>query len=195
MPVHQLPVGVHADGHFGLAEIGLVIRAEMEASPLPCPLGGGVQKFVLENPVLVMPALGPWVREKNEDRGKRRGWRQRFEEVPGVGVDEMQVVELRPIPLALAANDPIEADVDADAEPVGIGCGVSGEKVAVAAADFPDEWRRRQDLGKKGPEVIAALADPGEMLGGALGIVHGLALRRRACSPTRFDMNQQDADI
>jgi hypothetical protein len=62
---------------------------------------------------------------------------QHFEEEPCLGVHEMKVGEPRTIPFPHRALDSLTYYIDSNAELFRMRFGVSGQKVAVPAAEFP----------------------------------------------------------
>lgn len=128
-----------ADEFAYFREIGLIVGAEIEASALPCPARDRGEEVGLHDPVLVMARLGPRVRKKHEDVGKRGIGRKCFQKCPGLGVDKVQISQLGTVPFAVRPFDAVARDIDANAKLVGMSLGVGCEKVPMAAADFPDE--------------------------------------------------------
>ncbi len=111
----NFPVGVVLNHSHGITEIGFMVRAKMEPRPLPFPLGGGGQEGWLEDPILVMAAFWPGIREEQIDCGESRRSRQCLEKIERVGVDEMEVSQLGSVTLAISAYDSVEADIHTDA--------------------------------------------------------------------------------
>lgn len=115
----------------------MMVGAEMEHA-----ISGGVggelrQKRGLENAVLVVAEFWPRVGKEDENlRDSRLGW-QGLEKQPGFGVNEVRVRELGTVTLLLGAFDAVNLHIDAQAELLRMRRSIGGEKVAVAAADFP----------------------------------------------------------
>lgn len=62
--VGQLPGGMVSQGGGGVLKIRFVVGPKKQVGPLPCPFCQQVQKFHLQEPVFMMTALGPGIREK-----------------------------------------------------------------------------------------------------------------------------------
>ena len=133
------------------------------------------QKRRLHDAVLVVPSFWPRIGEKDVNGRKTRRIRQRCQEIPGIGPDEMKVPKAGALLLAFGAADPIEFDVDSDAKLAGMGCGVGGQEVSMAAAEFQDERiGPGQDFGAPGPENPAAFRNTGQMFRGSLWIFYSV---------------------
>jgi hypothetical protein len=161
----ELPVGVLLEDGRGAVEIILVVRPEIKARFPRGSCRDGREETSVHHSVLVVAALRPRVRKEDKDGYEARFLRHDSQEILSVRADEMKLGELRALPLAMRADDPVRHDVDADAFQVGMGRGIGGKEMAVAASDLPDEFslrsKDRLDLAFK---VIPAARDVGVML-------------------------------
>lgn len=89
--VDEPPSGVMAEGVTRAFEISLVIRAKIEARPLPGVQRRGVEKFRLHQAVFIVPQFRPRVWKQNVD-GRERGLSsERVEKTQGVGPHKMKI--------------------------------------------------------------------------------------------------------
>lgn len=122
----NLPIGMGCHQGIGFEVVGLVVRAKVEASPLPCSLGRRVQEGRLHQAILPVASLWPgiWKKDVNLSRD-RAGWQGR-EKIRGIGANKVKIRELGALSLAICSSDPLQDDIDPDAEPVGMLLGVTG---------------------------------------------------------------------
>ena len=107
------------------------------------PGGEGDKELRLQYAMFMMARLRPRVGEKNKDVGYARSCRQCVQEQTCVGPQEVEVGEFGAVAFAARAIDAFTHQVDADTLPPGVRVCIGREKVAVAAADFPEERRVR----------------------------------------------------
>ena len=145
--VGQLPGGMVPQNGDGLLIIRFVVGAKKQVGALPCPFCQQVQKFHLQEPVFMMPALGPGIREKDKyARKSDRAW-ERFQQQAGFGLHEGEIGEARAMGLFLRPVDAIRQNINSQAMLLGMGLGIGRQKVTVAAADL-----ERDDLRPGRPE-------------------------------------------
>jgi len=135
----DFPVRIAFEDGLGRPEIGLVIRAKIKASALPCPLRGLPQKLRLHESILVMPSFRPGVGKQDIQGRNGHLGRQRIEKVPGFRVEEVEIGQFGTVALPDGAIDPLSTDVDPDAQSIRVHGAKGGEEVAMAAADFADK--------------------------------------------------------
>src|SRR5581483_9333401 len=164
----ELPGGMRGDHATGLREITAVIGTKIEASPLPRPRRQGMEKRGLDQAVLMVPPLWPGVGKKDENLAERRARRQRLEKIVRRRVEKMQVAECSPVALALGPGNPFGLQIEPQTELFGMRRGISGEEMAVAAADLAGKApSRRQHFCQRLAQVRAAARD--EVLVGRTG--------------------------
>lgn len=138
----EVPLRVRSDDPCRVVVVGLVVGAEEESAPLPCPGGDFTEELRFKQPVLVMALLRPGIGEQQIDLEQLDAGRQRVKKGPGFTADEMKIGKARPVALAQRFFNPFKTKVDADAKPVRMGRGVGGEKMPVATADFQNQPRQ-----------------------------------------------------
>ena len=134
-----LPVLVLPNRLGNLAEIGLVVRSEIEPGPLSGHRGGGGEEFGFHDAILVMASFGPWIRKEDENCGEAGIFREGRKEIVGIGTDKMQVVEARPLALAIGPRNAVGRDIDAHAAFTRMRRGIGRQKVPMPTTDLPDE--------------------------------------------------------
>jgi len=148
-----------------LLKIILVVGPEEEPGPLPRPAGHGLEKPGLQQPVLVVPGLGPGIGKEHPNFLESDARRQREQELPGLRAQEVAVVQPRPVALLPAARKPLQAEIDANAEPLRKLGRIAHEEMAMATAHFPhNRTRRRQEGHDVGAKRGAAARDDVEEL-------------------------------
>jgi hypothetical protein len=168
----DLPAFVRRKHPLGGQKIRCVISSKIQSA-----FGRGLfrrdgQKRRLNDPVLVMAQLRPWIRKQDENLGAPGAGRKRFEKQSRFGVEKVQVSELRAIALPLRARYSVARKIDPDALFAGMGFRVGSQKVAVAAPDFPNEVPVRDEGGELQLKLAAIGIDPREMSRRALWVIH-----------------------
>ena len=150
-----LPGGVVGELGLGPGEEAGVVGAEGKPGAGLGAGGEGVEQGGLEEAVLVVAVLGPGVGKEDEDASEFYVSGEGGDGFEGVGLEEGEVGELGAGLFALGAGDAEGDAVHAEAGGAGMGGGVGGEEMAVAAAEFEDE------RGGAGEEVRAGGGEGG----------------------------------
>lgn len=148
------PPWVGCNGFQSLIVVRLVIGAEEEVAPLPCPRGKFIQEPGLEQTILVVALFRPRIRKQHVDVEQPDTSGNFLEEITRLTAEKMQVGQSGAVALAQRLRDPLQPQVNAHTEPVGMRSGVGVEEMSVAAADFQDELGigPRQDGGQRGAQ-------------------------------------------
>ncbi len=150
----------------GVCKVAAMVRAKIEARPLPRPRGERIEKRRLKQTVFVMAAFGPGIGEKHDDRAENDAGRQGGEKIMRLGMKKLEIGQLGPIALAGGARDPLADEIDPDAPFAGMRRRVGREKMSVAAADLTHQARDgRQHARQRRAQVGTALRDEREMGG------------------------------
>lgn len=86
-----------------------------------------------------MSRFWPGIRKQDERAADPHFGRQGFEKQPPFSPEKMKVAQPGSIALAAGAFDSLAYDIDSDATQARMGHGVSGEKMAMSATEFPDK--------------------------------------------------------
>src|ERR1017187_1907568 len=96
----QTPLQVSGDNRPRLVIIWLVVGAEKEATPLPCPRAEFAQEIRLEQAVLVMAFFWPRVGKEHVNVRKDHTGGEFAQKITGLAADEMQIREAGAIAFA-----------------------------------------------------------------------------------------------
>ena len=122
-----------------------------------------------------MAFFRPRIGKKDNHRGEAHVGGQLFEKHLRVGLDKMEVAKPGSVALAKRAFDPFAGDINSHTYCHGMSVCVGGQKMAVAAPDFPNETRPVMIV-KNGvqpsAQVLAAILDAREVCSCAGGIIH-----------------------
>jgi len=163
--IRQFPIGMPREERHHLAKIGLVVRPEEKACTAARPSRDRRKERGRDDTVLVMPALGPGVWEKDEDGLEVRVFGARGEIVLRLRADEVQVSDPPPLSLAFRPSDALRGDVDADAKLQRMGLRVGRQKMSMAGADLPDiGCLSRDQFPQQVAERLTAILDEREAL-------------------------------
>lgn len=143
----HLPVGTRPKRAMGVFEIRSIISAEIELAGGDRAGGDFGKEIGLEDAMLVVPKLRPRIGKQDEQFRKPRAGRKCVEKETSFGVDEVQVCEPGAVPFSSGALDPFTDDIDTNAEFVRVSLRVGGEKMAVAASQFPRKGGRARQHG------------------------------------------------
>lgn len=114
------------------------IRPEIELGSGLHSAGHGLQKLRSHDPVFMMPLFGPRIREEHPNLLKRDARRQGLEKFPGLGAEKVTIRQFGPTGFFLPPQDTVAANIDPEAGFIRKLRRITGQKVAVAAADFPN---------------------------------------------------------
>lgn len=78
--IAHTPIGMRRDGRKGVFEVGSIIRSEEKLCVGTDSRTKQAEKAGLNDTVLMMATLGPWIRKQNKHPRDQDGWRNRFQE-------------------------------------------------------------------------------------------------------------------
>lgn len=142
------------------AEILAMIRPEIQAGTLPCPVGNGFKKAGLQQAVFVVTFFWPRIGKQDPDLGQGDEVWQRIDQLPGFSLEEMAVGEPGSRGLSFGSLNALADQVHPEAKGLSKFPGVAREKMAVPGADLQSNGGRGgNDRGQLGPQRGPALGD------------------------------------
>ncbi|MEO6245230.1 MAG: hypothetical protein ABIQ12_07315 [Opitutaceae bacterium] len=126
----------------GVFEIRLEVGAKMETTIFSRVCRQQVENPWLNDAILMVPQLRPWIGEKQKDMREQALIGESFKKQPCLRLDEVHVAELRADALANRAVNTIPDQIDANTPSFWMGFGVSGKKMTMPTANFTDDWPR-----------------------------------------------------
>lgn len=164
--IRNLPERVPQNDPLRRLKIRLKIGAEVESTIFGRIPGREGKEFRLENAMLVVPQLGPRVREKNEQLGKSGPGGKRFQEQPRLCMNEEEIRNSGSITFPQRPSDSLAHDIDSHAEPIRVSLRIGRQKMTMATAEFPGKFGlRRENAHELRPQILAPLLHFGQKLG------------------------------
>lgn len=168
------PARVSLEDRAGVFEIRFIVRAKKN----PGARGGSsvdqIEKFGLDEAMLVVPFLRPWIGEKDKHIAESEAERQNFEKESGIRAEKMKLMGFGPLLLSRRTLDAITLDIETNAKRRRMRLRIGDEKMPVATAELAYELSgSRKNLREGLLKRFFALLHDGEKARCADAIFHG----------------------
>lgn len=154
-----------------------IVGSETELGILLGVFGNRTEKLSLHQPIFVMPALWPGIREEHEDALKNDRLWQCAEKFRRLRQEENKVGQLGPVTFAGGAFHPVTHNINAYAKLLRMRRRIIREEMPMTRTYLQGDARSRlQQLGQGALKIRATSVATGDVFGSSGGVIHARRL-------------------